>query len=129
MEIRNTEDLKKAYPDLVNQLVDAAKLEGQTQERQRLQAIDEVANVVGAELVNSAKYTNPIDAKELLFEAAKDGQLVNRSGAAMLAGFSQDAQVVNIVGGFANSGVTPPMNETQKSRRKPTLPPREPSTL
>lgn len=116
VEIKNTEDLKKAYPDLVNQLVDAAKLEGQTQERQRLQAIDEVANVVGADLVNAAKYTNPIDAKELLFAAAKDGQLVNRSGAAMLAGFSQDAEVVNAVGSFANSGVVPAMNETQKKQ-------------
>lgn len=116
VEIKNTEDLKKAYPNLVNQLVDAAKLEGQTQERQRLQAIDEVANVVGADLVNSAKYTNPIDAKELLFAAAKDGQLVNRSGAAMLAGFSQDAQMVNSVGSFANSGVTPAMDEAQKKQ-------------
>ena len=71
---------------------------------------------MGADLVNAAKYTNPIDAKELLFAAAKEGQLVNRSGAAMLAGFSQDAQVVNAVGGFANSGVVPAMNETQKKQ-------------
>lgn len=105
VEIRNAEDLKKAYPDLVNQLVDAAKLEGQAQERERLQAIDEVANVVSPQLLNAAKYEAPTDARDLLFQAAKDGQLVNRAGVAVLAGFEKDAQVVNQVGGFANGGV------------------------
>lgn len=116
VEIKNMEDLKKSYPDLVNQLVDAAKLEGQTQERQRLQAIDEVANVVSTEMLQAAKYENPVDAKELLFQAAKEGQLVNRSGAAVLSGFAQDAQVVNSVGGFANGGVAPAMSSEQAKK-------------
>lgn len=105
LEIKNLEELKAAYPELCGQLENAARQEGQAQERQRLQAIDEVAGIVGEELVNAAKYTQPTDAKELLFQAAKDGQLVNRVGAAVLAGFEKDAQVVNRVGGFANGGV------------------------
>lgn len=105
LEIKNLEELKAAYPELCSQLENAARQEGQTHERQRLQAIDEVAGIVGEELVNAAKYTQPTDAKELLFQAAKDGQLVNRAGAAVLAGFEKDAQVVNQVGGFANGGV------------------------
>ena len=105
LEIKNLEELKAAYPELCSQLENAARQEGQTHERQRLQAIDEVAGIVGEELVNAAKYTQPTDAKELLFQAAKDGQLVNRAGAAVLAGFEKDAQVVNRVGGFANGGV------------------------
>mgnify|MGYP002859705370 CR=1 FL=1 len=105
LEIKNLEELKAAYPELCGQLENAARQEGQAQERQRLQAIDEVAGIVGEELVNAAKYTQPTDAKELLFQAAKDGQLVNRAGAAVLAGFEKDAQVVNQVGSFANGGV------------------------
>ena len=116
MEIKNLEDLKAAYPDLVAQLVDAAKLEGQTQERQRLQAIDQVASAVSPELLDAAKYEKPVDARDLLFQAAKEGQLVNRTGAAVLAGFAQDAQTVNAVGGFANSGAAPGLSPEQAKK-------------
>lgn len=116
LEIKNMEDLKKAYPELVNQLAEESRLEGQAQERQRLQAIDEVAGIVGEELANAAKYTQPTDAKELLFQAAKDGQLVNRTGAAVLAGFEKDAQVVNQVGGFANSGIAQNVSPEQAKK-------------
>lgn len=116
MEIKNLEDLKAAYPDLVAQLVDAAKLEGQTQERRRLQAIDQVASVVSPELLDAAKYEKPVDARDLLFQAAKEGQLVNRTGAAVLAGFAQDAQTVNAVGGFANSGAAPGLSPEQAKK-------------
>ena len=116
LEIKNMEDLKKAYPELVNQLAEESRLEGQAQERQRLQAIDEVAGIVGEELVNAAKYTQPTDVKELLFQAAKDGQLVNRAGAAVLAGFEKDAQVVNEVGGFANGGVAQNVSPEQAKK-------------
>ena len=116
LEIKNMEDLKNAYPELVNQLAEESRLEGQAQERQRLQAIDEVAGIVGEELVNAAKYTQPTDVKELLFQAAKDGQLVNRAGAAVLAGFEKDAQVVNEVGGFANGGVAQNVSSEQAKK-------------
>ena len=116
LEIKNLEELKAAYPELCSQLENAARQEGQTHERQRLQAIDEVAGIVGEELVNAAKYTQPTDAKELLFQAAKDGQLVNRAGAAVLAGFEKDAQVVNEVGGFANGGVAQNVSPEQAKK-------------
>ena len=116
VEIKNLEDLRSAYPDLCGELENAAREEGRKQERERLQAIDEVANVVSPELLNSAKYGKPTDAKELLFQAAKDGQLVNRSGANLLAGMAQDAQAVNAVGGFANGGVAPGTNPEQAKK-------------
>lgn len=113
LEINNMEDLRTAYPDLCDQLENTARQEGQNAERERLQAIDQVANAVAPEMLNAAKYQDPIDAKELLFRAAKDGQLVNRSGASVLAAMAQDAQVVNTVGSFANSGTTPGMTAEQ----------------
>ena len=113
LEINNMEDLRTAYPDLCDQLENAARQEGQNAERERLQAIDQVANAVAPEMLNAAKYQDPIDAKELLFRAAKEGQLVNRSGASVLAAMAQDAQMVNTVGGFANSGTTPGMTAEQ----------------
>ena len=116
LEIKNLEELKAAYPELCGQLENAARQEGQTHERQRLQAIDEVAGIVGEELVNAAKYIQPTDAKELLFQAAKDGQLVNRAGAAVLTGFEKDAQVVNEVGGFANGGVAQNVSSEQAKK-------------
>ena len=51
-----------------------------------------------------------------LFQAAKEGQLVNRTGAAVLAGFAQDAQTVNAVGGFANSGAAPGLSPEQAKK-------------
>ena len=118
MEIKTVEDLKNAYPELCSELEKNARKEGRKEERERLQAIDEVANAVSPEMINSAKYQEPIDAKELLFRAAKDGQLVNRSGASVLAAMAQDAQVVNTVGGFANNGVTPGMTAEQMKQHE-----------
>lgn len=113
LEIKNVEALRAAYPDLCGQLETTARQEGQKAERERLQAIDQVATAVAPEMLDAAKYQDPIDAKELLFRAAKDGQLVNRSGSSVLAAMAQDAQVVNTVGGFANSGTTPGMTAEQ----------------
>lgn len=116
VEIKTVEDLKNAYPELCSELEKNARKEGRKEERERLQAIDEVANAVSPEMINSAKYQEPIDAKELLFQAAKDGQLVNRAGAAVLAGFEKDAQVVNEVGGFANGGVAQNVSPEQAKK-------------
>ena len=116
LEIKNLEELKAAYPELCGQLENAARQEGQTRERQRLQAIDQVASVVSPELLDAAKYEKPVDARDLLFQAAKEGQLVNRTGAAVLAGFAQDAQTVNAVGGFANSGAAPGLSPEQAKK-------------
>lgn len=102
--IRTVDNLKAQYPELCNQLESAAKEAGRLEERARLQAIDEVATVVSADMINAAKYETPSDAKELLFQAAKQGQLVNRVGAAVLAGMAQDAQAVNQVPGTINGG-------------------------
>lgn len=116
MEIKNLEDLKTAYPDLCAQLENSARQEGQTEERERLQAIDDVAGVVSPELLNAAKYGEPTDAKDLLFKAAKAGELVNKAGAAVLAGMAKDAEPVNQVEGLANGGAVNTMTEAERKR-------------
>ena len=95
MEIKNIEDLRKAHPDLVNQIENAAHAagvaEGAKGERERIQSIEGIQNVVGdAEMVKNAKYgENPIDAKELVYNAAMANAM---AGGKILAGLVADAE-------------------------------------
>lgn len=84
MEIKNVEDLRNAYPDLVNQVETAAQANGANAERQRIQGIESIANAIGdAEMVKNAKYgEKPMNAQELAFaamqkQAAIGAQMVN----------------------------------------------------
>ena len=68
LEIKNAEDLRAAYPDLVNSIVK----ETVAAERARLQAIDEIAVTIDTQLVIDAKYgQNPVTAAELALNAIK----------------------------------------------------------
>ena len=83
-------ELKAAYPDLVNEIMEEAKATAQTEnveavknavdeaikaERERMKEIDSIAQTIGAELVNEAKYgENPMSAKDLAFKAMQDQQ-------------------------------------------------------
>jgi ATP-dependent protease ClpP protease subunit len=71
VEIKNVEDLKKAYPELVQQVENTAAENARTDERDRLKAIDEISNNLNPELVNKAKYIEPMNAEKLAFEAIK----------------------------------------------------------
>ena len=84
------QELTNAYPDLIKQIQDEAKATAQTEnaeavkdavndavkaERERMTAIDSIANTVGAELVNEAKYgENPMNASELALKALQNQQ-------------------------------------------------------
>ena len=110
MEIRNTDELRSAYPKLVEQIENTARDNGIAEERARIKALDDVANAVAPETLMQAKYTQPTDAKEMIYNAAVGGQLINSAaptGAGMLQAMAQDARAVNQVGGMANGGVSP----------------------
>ena len=88
MEIKNIAELKAAFPDLVAEVesaaVDNAKKQGATEERARIQAIEEIENsILDKDLVNEAKYgENPMTAEQLAFkamqkQAAKGNQMLN----------------------------------------------------
>lgn len=70
-EIKTVEDLEKAYPDLVNELISEAKKKGAEEERSRIKDIEDIQNNIDPGLVYKAKYEEPMDAKELAFEALK----------------------------------------------------------
>lgn len=50
-------------------------------ERERLRAIDEIAENIEPELVNEAKYESLISAEELALKAMQEGKMINRMNA------------------------------------------------
>ena len=71
-EIKNVDDLKNAYPDIVNQLVQETEETAVKNERTRMQEIDKISNKIDPDLVNKAKYEEPVDAKDLAFQAIQN---------------------------------------------------------
>lgn len=90
MEIKNVEDMRKAFPEFCAQIENDARAAGTKAERARIQEIDGIQNVVGDdEMVKNAKYgENPISAKDLVYNAAVAQAA---AGGKMLAGLMADA--------------------------------------
>lgn len=91
MEIKNVDDLRKAYPALVQEVENAARNEGMTNERNRIQGIESIEAAVGdAEMVKNAKYgEKPLTAQELSFAAM---QKQAKIGNAMLGKMEDDTK-------------------------------------
>ncbi|MGG1442101.1 head maturation protease, ClpP-related [Brevibacillus laterosporus] len=67
VEIKNIEELKATYPELCNQLV----AEASESERKRIEEIDSVSASIDPDLLNKAKYIEPMDAAQLALAAIK----------------------------------------------------------
>lgn len=105
MEFKNKEELRAGCPDLVNEIVNDARAEAQQQERDRLAAIDEIADTIPSEMVAEAKYgAKACTAQELAYRAAVDAK---QKGHKFLDDVQNDAQTsgANAVGGATASGV------------------------
>ena len=105
MEFKNKEELRAGCPDLVNEIVKDARAEAQKQERDRLAAIDEIADTIPSELVAEAKYgAKACTAQELTYRAALDAK---KKGHKLLDDVQDDAQAsgANAVGGATAGGV------------------------
>jgi ATP-dependent Clp endopeptidase proteolytic subunit ClpP len=89
MEIKTQEELRKAFPELVAQIETAAKAEGASAERNRIQEIESVqAAIADAALVKDAKYgEKPMNAQELAFKAM---QAQAAAGAQAVANMNTD---------------------------------------
>lgn len=115
MEIKNVEDLKKAYPDLMNQsekiAVDAAVAEAIKNERARIQDIEKIAKNIAPDLVNKAKYTEPIDAKELAFQAM---QMDGNKGKTFIKNLEEDSTA----SGAASVTAVPTEQKTEEEKKE-----------
>ncbi|PNT91282.1 head maturation protease, ClpP-related [Clostridium thermosuccinogenes] len=103
---KTVDELKNACPDLVKQIEDAAREEGRKEERIRIQDIEKISKNISPELVNKAKFEEPMDAKELAFKAL---QADNIRGQEYLANAKMDSQ---------NSGVDGVNPDPQKVNNK-----------
>ena len=93
MEIKTVDDLRKAYPALVDQIEQAAAAkaaeEATNAERERIKGIEDVALPGSEELTAEAKFTKPMSVSDFavaLVKGAKD------KGAAFLAAMKEDGK-------------------------------------
>lgn len=108
------EELKANHPDLVKQIQDEAAqaaCEAKEQavkdalsaDRARMKEIDAIAQMVGdPEMVNKAKYDEPIEAQALAFEAMKAAQA---AGETFMANRSEELKATEGVSPSANGGM------------------------
>ena len=91
MEIKNLEELRAAYPDLLAQAENAAQAKGVASERARIQGIEDIEAAIGdAEMVKNAKYGDkPMNAQELAFVSMKKQAAL---GADMLGKLAEDTK-------------------------------------
>jgi len=103
-------ELRNAYPELVKQIEDAAREDGKKQERSRIQDIEKISKNISPELVNKAKFEEPMDAKELAFQAMQkdDGK-----GQQYLQNMQQDFTASGAAGVNGN-----PVNQQSSEQKK-----------
>lgn len=94
--VNTTEELRAEYPDLVSQIEASAKEsvpsaeDSATAERARIQAIDDIADQLPADLVKEAKYGDkPCSAETLAFRAV---QAAAKKGTNFLGALASDNQ-------------------------------------
>ena len=100
MDINTVESLRTTYPDLVNQI----EQEACTKERQRIQDIEDVALPGYQELINDAKFHNPIAAADVAMQIIATQK---KQGGQFLVGRDVDVQNsgMNSVGDEAKDGI------------------------
>ena len=122
----DVKELKAAYPDLVNEIMEEAKATAQTEnveavknavdeavkaERERMKQIDSIAQTVGAELVNEAKYgENPMSASELALKALQNQQAM---GTEYLQNRREEQEASNV-----NDVIATPVSGSEEDTRE-----------
>ena len=102
MPITNVDELRAAHPDLVAQIENAARTEGATNERTRIQGIEAIQNAIADNaLITDAKFgANPLTAEQLAFKAMQAQAAI---GNTMLNNMAND----NAASGVANVATAP----------------------
>lgn len=105
MEIKNYEDLKTAYPDLVANAENKAIENAVNAERERMQALDNLSGKIADELINEAKYGEvKMTADEVIVKAFKEDKMLG-NGSYMNAA-KADAEETEKVDGEAEEEKT-----------------------
>lgn len=112
MEIKSVDDLKKAYPDFVNQIIADSSKQAVDGERARLKEIDKLSGAAPVEMLNKAKYEEPATAENLAM------QIVLANSAAGQGAFKdmKDDIAGSGAGGVGSS--TPPASEEERKEAK-----------
>ena len=116
--ISTVEELAANYPDLVQQIRNAAASEAAKAENERLKAIDDIAAQISDELVNEAKYGDKrITAETLALEAFKRNGIMARDA---FDGMKKDAKEsgAEAVGASGNSGYADDSQEDREAKVK-----------
>lgn len=102
MPITNVDELRKAHPDLVAQVENAARMEGVNQERARIQGIEAIQNAIADQsLIQNAKFGDKaLTAEQLAFQAMQAQAAI---GNTMLANMAAD----NAASGAAQVATAP----------------------
>ena len=111
--IKDAAGLKKAYPELCAKLASEAA----NAERERLKAIDEIAAGIPADMLEQAKYTEPVTAAELALAQMKAN---SKAGQRFMEGLAEDLAVSGAVavGGEPNAGYDPKGQEKADAGQK-----------
>ena len=73
-EIKTVDELRGAYPALVDQIEQAAALRATNAERQRIRDIEEMALPGSEQITNEAKYDKPMSASDYAKAAMKNAK-------------------------------------------------------
>lgn len=103
MEIKNVDDLRKAYPDLCTEIANSAHAEGVTAERQRIQGIEGMQNAVSdAAMVQNAKYgEKPLSVEQFAVAAMQQMAAANTNAMNGLVADAAASGAAAVVGGAA----------------------------
>ena len=112
-EIKDAAGLKAAYPEMCAQIA----AEAVKNERERLKAIDEIAQGIPADVLEKAKYTEPVTAADLALAQMKAN---NKAGQKFMDDLEKDLETSGAaaVGGDPNSGYDPEGEQRAQSTEK-----------
>jgi len=96
MEIKTVQELKNQYPELCEQMAQETVKNAVDVERKRLSDIDQISNMVSPELLNKAKYVEPMNAGDLSFMALKETQAKGAQNRQDTLTDSNNASVANL---------------------------------
>ena len=104
-EIKTVDDLRKAYPALVDQIEQAAREAATNAERTRIKDLEDMALAGSETLLAEAKYDKPMSTDDFAKELIKNAKT---QGATYLAQVQKDAEG----SGVNNITNTPPADKT-----------------